>query len=120
MAEFEKFMIFLCSGAAKAGNKKLSYRIAAQLEALGICDIGTVQNLGEQHSLDEECQKNMLFINDCRSGCVNILTHGFKKDRYMYLDVSPHIATIDFDISNFIKEEVLPKLTDKWNYSFSN
>lgn len=48
MPEFEKLLIFLCSGAAKAGNKKLSYRIATRLEALGIAGIGTLQDLSEQ------------------------------------------------------------------------
>jgi uncharacterized metal-binding protein len=118
MAESEKIIIFLCSGAAKSGNKKLSYRIATQLEAMGIADIGTLQNLSEQHSSGAESQKNMIFINDCRSGCVNVFTHGFQKEKYMYIDVSPYIALMEFDIHNFIQIEVLPKLTDKWSYSF--
>lgn len=119
MAEFQKFLIFLCSGAAKAGNKKLSYRIASTLEAMGIADIGTLQNLSEQHSSVHELQKKMIFINDCRSGCVNVFTHGFDKEKFMYFDVSPHLTVSEFDISQYIQAEVFPKLNEKWNHSFS-
>jgi uncharacterized metal-binding protein len=114
----EKFLIFLCSGAAKAGAKKLSYQIATQLEAMGVGEIGTLQNLSEQHSSGASMQKNMIFINDCRSGCVNVFTHGFQKDKYIYFDVSPHIASPALDIPQFVRTELLPKLTDKWNYPF--
>jgi len=114
MQGFEKPLIFLCSGAAKAGNKKLSFRIASRLAALGIADIGTLQDLSQQHSLCSELQKRMIFINDCRSGCVNILTHGFDKDRYIFFDVSPFLTTVEFDIENHIKTEILPKLNDRW------
>jgi uncharacterized metal-binding protein len=118
MAEVEKYLVFLCSGAAKAGNKKLSYRIASALMATGAADIGALENLSEQHSLPSHLQRRMIFINDCRSGCVNVLTHGFEKDNYTYIDVSAHIANKDLDIEQFITKEILPKIKIKWPNSF--
>jgi uncharacterized metal-binding protein len=112
----KKFLIFLCSGAAKAGNKKLSYRIASMLETIGIGEIGTIQNLSEQHSSLPELQKDMIFINDCRSGCVNVLTHGIGKEKFIYLDVSPYLTVSEFDIDQYIQMEVVPKLNAKWSY----
>lgn len=119
MPEFEKLLIFLCSGAAKAGNKKLSYRIATRLETLGIAGIGTLQDMSEQHAASPELQKRMVFINDCRSGCVNVFTHGFDKNKYIFIDVSPFLTTAEFDIDNYIHSEIFPKLNDKWSYSLS-
>jgi uncharacterized metal-binding protein len=116
MQGFNKLMIFLCSGAAKAGNKKLSYRIASRLEGLGIADIGTLQSLSEQHTASPELQKKMIFINDCRSACVNVFTHGFAKENYLFFDVSPFLTVTTFDVEDFIRAEILPKLNDKWNY----
>jgi hypothetical protein len=109
-------LIFLCSGAAKAGNKKLSYRIASRLQGLGIADIGNLQNLSEQHAASSQLQKRMIFINDCRATCVNVLTHGFARENYIFFDVSPFLTIATFDVENFIHSEFLPKLNDKWNY----
>lgn len=109
-------LIFLCSGAAKAGNKKLSYRIASRIANLGVAEIGTLQDLGQQHSAGLELQKRMIFINDCRSGCVNVFTHGFDKEKYIFLDVSPFLTVEDFNIENYITIEIFPKLADKWSY----
>jgi uncharacterized metal-binding protein len=114
-----KMLVFLCSGAAKAGNKKLSYRIASKLEILGIADIGNLQNLSEQHSSTPELQKRMLFINDCRSGCVNVFTHGFDKSNYIFFDVSPFLTDADFDIERYINSEMIPQVNKKWSYSLS-
>jgi uncharacterized metal-binding protein len=85
MAESEKYLVFLCSGAAKAGNKKLSYQIASRLVAMGWAEIGDLQKLSQQHGSTIETQRRMIFINDCRSGCVKVLTHGFGKSMYIYL-----------------------------------
>lgn len=119
MQEPEKLLIFLCSGAAKAGAKKLSYRIAARLETLGIADIGNLQNLSKQHAASPEQQRRMIFINDCRSGCVNVFTHGFLKDNYIFFDVSSFLTAPEFDIEAFIRSEIFPRLNDKWRYSLS-
>lgn len=110
-------MIFLCSGAAKKGDKKLSFRLASRMEGLGIAEIGTLQDLSEQQMMSEEQKRQIIFINDCRSGCVNVLTHGFKKESYLYLDVSSFISATEFNIDDFIHVEVLPTLKKKWDYS---
>jgi uncharacterized metal-binding protein len=114
MAEVEKYLVFLCSGAAKAANKKLSYRVASVLMAMGTADIGTLQNLSEQHSLASQLQRRMIFINDCRSGCVNVLTHGFDKGNYTYIDVSAYIGNKDLDVERYVTGEILPKIRMKW------
>jgi uncharacterized metal-binding protein len=112
--EVEKYLIFLCSGAAKAGDKKLSYRIGSVLVAMGAAEIGTLQNLSEQHSLAPHLQRRMIFLNDCRSGCVNVLTQGFDKNNYTYIDVSPHIGNKDLNIERYITDEILPDISLKW------
>ncbi len=117
MAESEKFIVFLCSSAAKAEKQKLSFRVATRLEMMGLAVIGNLQNLSEQHSSSEENQKRMIFINDCRSGCVNILTQGFQKAKYLFFDVSPFAASKEFDIEEYIHSEILPTMNEKWNYS---
>lgn len=109
MAVVEKYLVFLCSCAAKAGNKKLSYRIASALVVMGAADIGVLQNLSEQHSLGSHLQRRMIFINDCRSGCVNVLTQGFDKNNYTYIDVSAHVGNKDLDVERYINDEVLLK-----------
>jgi uncharacterized metal-binding protein len=119
MLEFEKLLVFLCSGAAKVSNKKLSYRIASRLEALGIAGIGTLQDISQQHATSAEHQKRMIFINDCRSGCVNVFTHGFDKSNYLFFDVSPFLTTLEFDIDNYIRSEILPKINEQWSYQLS-
>jgi uncharacterized metal-binding protein len=116
MQESEKLLIFLCSGAAKAGNKKLSYRIASQLAARGFAEIGTLQDLSQQHSSGAALQKRMIFINDCRSGCVNVFTHGFNKENYIFFDISPFLTQPAFDIEQYINAEILPKLNERWAY----
>jgi uncharacterized metal-binding protein len=117
MSQSKKFLIFLCSGAAKAGNKKLSSRIASQLETMGVADIGDVKNLSEQHDASGKDQKNMIFINDCRSGCVNVLTQGFQKEKYLYFDISSFKGLDEFDIKKYIHSKILPAMSDKWDYS---
>lgn len=119
MAEPKKLLVFLCSGAAKAGNKKLSFRIASHLEALGIACIGNLENLSEQHSSAPADQKRMIFINDCRSSCVNIFTHGFQTEKYLMFDVSPFLSSGEFNIEKYVHSEILPTVDRKWNYSLS-
>lgn len=114
MQELENPLIFLCSGAAKAGNKKLSYRIASRLAAMGIAEIGTLQDLSSQHSVSQALQKKMIFINDCRSGCVNVFTHGFHQDKYIFFDVSPFLTVNEFNVDHYISSEMLPRLNEKW------
>ena len=117
MAQSEKFIIFLCSGAVKAGNKKLSFRIASQLETMGIAHIGDLKNLSEQHASSLEDQKNMIFINYCRSHCTKIFTLGFQKEKYLLFDVSPFKTSDEFDIKKYIQSEILPALSNQWSYS---
>lgn len=114
IVEIGKYLIFLCSGAAKAGDKKLSYRIGSALMAMGAGEIGSLQNLSEQHSLASHLQRRMIFINDCRSGCVNVLTHGFDKNNYTYIDVSPYLGNKDLDVERYIADEIIPIINMKW------
>ena len=115
----EKLLIFLCSKAAKEGNKKLSYRIASRLEGMGIARIGTLRDLSKQHFNSAELQTKMIFINNCQAGCLKVLTNGFDLDRYIYLNVSQFLMEPEFDIDKYINTEIIPKVNDKWNYSLS-
>lgn len=97
----------------------MSFRIASQLEEIGIGSIGNLETLSEQHAVPNDGRKKMIFINDCRSGCVNVLTHGFDKERFLYIDISPFTSVKDFDIAQYINLEVLPALNTKWNYQLA-
>jgi uncharacterized metal-binding protein len=110
----EKMLVFLCSSTMKAGDKKLGHRIASRLEAMGIATIGSLQNLSEQHNTPGDVQKHMLFINDCKSSCVKVLMHGFGKEKFLFLDVSPFSPGIDFDVDHYIQAEVIPTVNSKW------
>ena len=114
MLESEKLLIFLCSGAAKAGNKKLSFRIASELVARGIGEIGTLEDLASQQIRPANKQQRMMFINDCRSSCVNILTVGIAQQNYVLFDVSPFLTATNFSIEDYLKGEMIPKLENKW------
>ena len=107
----KNFMIFLCSGATKAGNKKISFEIASHLESIGVGKVGSLEDLSAQHNASLNDQRRMIFINDCRSGCVNVLTHGFRKQTYVYIDVSRVSTTQDLDIAQYVNEHVLPVVT---------
>ena len=116
MTESAEIIIFLCSNAAKTG-KKPSYRVACQLNTMGIAAIGSLQHLSQQHDASSIAQKKMIFINDCRSGCVNVLTQGFAKEQYIFVDLSRIPASNDFDAEKYIDAEILPAMNEKWNYS---
>jgi hypothetical protein len=114
MMRSEKLLIFLCSKAIKEGDKKLSYRIASRLESVGIARIGTLRDLSKQHFNSTELQSKMIFINNCRAGCLKVLTNGFDDDRYLFFDVSQHLMVPEFDIDHYINTEIVSKINDKW------
>lgn len=74
------------------------------MEKMGIGLIGNVQLLGEQHSLLAGQRRKMIFLNDCNSNCVKLLTNGFRDDEFVYLDVSAEKYSLDFDIEKFVGE----------------
>jgi hypothetical protein len=115
MAESDEVLIFLCASAAKALHKKLSGKVAARLEEMKIAKIGNLEMLSQQHSTPAEARKKMIFINDCRSGCVRVLMHGFQSGQYLFLDVSAHSHSTTFDMDSYISSEVLPKMNAQWN-----
>jgi uncharacterized metal-binding protein len=114
METSDKFLVFVCPSAAKAADKKLSFRIASKLTSLGHAEMGQLQDLTEQHNTAPQLQKRMIFINDCRSGCVRVLTHGFDTSEFIYLDISPYIGATEFNIEHYISSEVIPKVIEKW------
>lgn len=118
MKEFDTALVFLCSGSMKSGDKKLSYRIAKQLQNMGVADIGNLEMLSIQHLIAAGIRRKMIFISDCRSACVKVLMHGFEADQYLFFDVSG-LNESTFSMSQFIAEEILPKISQKWNHIFS-
>lgn len=117
MVESDKVLIFLCASATKSLDKKLSGKVAARLEEMKIGEIGNLEMLSRQHSSPAETRKKMIFINDCRSGCVRVLTHGFQPGQYLFLDVSAYSHSTTFDLDSYINLEVLPKMNEHWNLS---
>lgn len=93
------------------GDKKLSHRIAKHLEDMGVAEIGDLSMLSLQHATQPAQRKKMIFINDCTSSCVKLLTHGFDSDQYLYIDVSQHKNSPAFDTQHFIEIEILPKVS---------
>lgn len=115
MKEFDTVLVFLCSGSMKSGDKKLSYRIAKQLQDRGVADIGNLEMLSIQHLIPAGLRRKMIFISDCRSACVKVLMHAFEADQYLFFDVSG-LNEASFDIGQFISEKILPEIHQKWNH----
>ena len=108
----DQVVVFLCSGVTNLKKNKLSHSIALRLQDLGIGEIGTLSTLSLQHSLSTATRKKMIFINDCNASCVRMLTHGFASDEFIYIDVAPHKNSKEFQIEEFVEEEVLPRYYD--------
>jgi uncharacterized metal-binding protein len=104
----ERVLIFLCSGASTHSTKKLSFRIAAYLQEIGVAEIGSLAMLAEQQSTDAGKRRKMIFINDCNSSCVKILTHRFDPSEYLYINVAPYKTVLEFDIREFVDTQVMP------------
>ena len=105
----DQVVVFLCSGAASLKENKLSHRIAIRLRDMGIGEIGTLSTLSLQHSLNTTTRKKMIFINDCSASCVKMLTHGFAPNDFIYIDVAQHKNSDEFNIEEFIEDELLPQ-----------
>ena len=82
-----KALIFICSRSPCVNEKRLSHRIARYLELMDVGEIAPVQAIGEQLSMTVGHRRKMIFINDCNSNCVKILTNGFIPSEYVYVDV---------------------------------
>ena len=108
----DQVVVFLCSAVTNLKKNKLSHSIALRLQDLGIGEIGTLSTLSLQHSLSTATRKKMIFINDCNASCVRMLTHGFASDEFIYIDVAPHKNSKEFQIEEFVEEEVLPRYYD--------
>ena len=108
----DQVVVFLCSGVTNLKENKLSHRIAVRLRDMGIGEIGTLSTLSTQHSLNTNLRKKMIFINDCNASCVKILTHGFASDDFIYIDVAQHKNSNEFNIEEFIQNELLPRYYD--------
>lgn len=111
----EKLMIYLCSGTVKAGVKKLSFRVASYLETLGVATISTLEELGRQKKIQSTSSLRLMFINDCKGGCITVLTQGLRHEEYIHLDLSAYRSAADFNISDFIQSHLAPLLKEKWN-----
>ena len=110
MSSNKKSIIFLCSGTTKVSDKKLSHRIATQLQDMNVGEIGNLQMLSEPRECDTRNMRPMIFINDCNSSCVKLLTHGFQADQYLYVDVAAYKHQPEFDIAQFIEDHILHKI----------
>lgn len=108
LVKSEKALLFLCSGNTKLSDKKLSHRIATLLQEMNIGEIGTLEMLSVQRISSSGQRKKMIFINDCKSSCVKILTHGFHTDEYLYVDVASYKDIPGFDIQQFVEREIVP------------
>ena len=116
MNDLRKPLIFLCTGAAK-NAKKLSSKVAARLETMGIGNVGDLENLSMQHNAGEDQQRNMIFLNDCRSGCVRVLTQGFSEQKFLFFDLSIFLNKLEVDVDDFIQAEMLPKIKEKFEHA---
>lgn len=110
MTEIDNVLIFLCSGTTKTNNKKLSHKIALQLQEMNVGEIGSLEMLKMQLESEPKDRKRMIFINDCNSSCVKLLTHGFDPTQFLYVDVAPYKHQEDFDIAGFIEENIINKI----------
>lgn len=109
-----KLLVFVCRKASSPNNDKVAYRIASALVKLGIAEIGDLSKLSMQHALPIEAQGKMLFLNECRAGCVRTLTHGFIEDNYIYFDIHWKACNPDFNIEHYVEAEIIPQINEKW------
>lgn len=79
---------------------------------MGIGEIRKVQQLGEQLSLAPGQRRKMLFLNDCNSGCVKVLTKGFHAGEFIYVDVSKEKGNNESAIEDFFNRKILPPLQE--------
>lgn len=105
-----KALIFICSRSPCVNEKRLSHRIARYLELMDVGEIAPVQAIGEQLSMTVGHRRKMIFINDCNSNCVKILTNGFIPSEYVYVDVSAEKYRATFDIEEFFEQRMAPLL----------
>jgi len=115
MTVAKKNIVFLCPSAAKKGESNLSCKIARYFEQIGLGSIGSLQTLSTQHSLLPEQQQRLIFINDCKSGCVNVLTHGFEKNNFIVLDIYNDKHSEAVDIEKYVHNRLIPQVREKWN-----
>src|SRR5262245_46367716 len=99
-------LIFIFSRSPGLNEKRLSHRIAQYLESIGIGDIAGIQDIGEQLSLSGGSRRKMIFLNDCNSNCVKMLTNGFHPSEFVYVDVSEEKHRPNFDIDDFLKDKM--------------
>ena len=107
-------LIFLCSGAANIKHSKLSSKIAACLEDRQLGEVGSIHDLSAQKALPKDQQKNMIFINDCRSACVKMLMQGFDSSNYLFFDVSAFIGLENFNVEAYVTSQIIPVLNAQW------
>lgn len=112
MKKFEIPLVFLCSGSMDSGDQRLSYRIAKQLQDMGVANLGNLGMLATQRLHPPGCRRRMIFINDCKATCVKLLMQGFEDDQYLFFDISSRNES-KFDINQFI-QEILHKMTRNW------
>lgn len=77
---------------------------------MGIGEIGNVKLLGEQLSLAPGTRRKMLFLNDCDSACVKLLTRGLDDGEYVYVDVSSDKSNTRFDVEDYVTQNIMPHL----------
>lgn len=109
----ERLLIFLCTAASKS-NEKLSSKIAARLEELEIGQVGSIRDLAAQHTLPLEQQRNMIFINDCRSACVQMLMQGLDGRKYLFFDLTAFNGAEHFNVEEYIESKIMPVVNKQW------
>ena len=105
-------VVFLCSGVTNLKENKLSHRIADTPSGYRHWRNWNAQHAFHAAFPNTNLRKKMIFINDCNASCVKMLTHGFTSDDFIYIDVAQHKNSNEFNIDEFIQDELLPRYYD--------
>jgi hypothetical protein len=102
-----KALVFVCSGS-KCNEEKASVKIANYLQQEGLADIGDNTMLVTHfHELSERL---LIFINDCKGGCIKAFTSQLLPHQYLYLDLTQNASSVAQDFKHYIATAILPNL----------
>lgn len=110
MESGNKPLIYICS-TGKCKEEKLAYKIAKYLHGEGLATIGDLNTLMQQ--LDNRPQRRLIFINDCKGGCIRTYTFSLTPSQYVYLDVSSHATATSLNLEEYMTQDSVSSLQNQ-------
>jgi hypothetical protein len=105
-------LLFLCRHSMKPTANTVASAIAKSLKSRGIAIIGTLGDLSVQHQKKVNERNPMLFLNDCSSSCMKVITARLDPNEYLYINVDENTT------ENQILDHAIEKWKLKLNFDF--